>query len=59
MTLAFVAIFIISIAYAISKPTLYQSKVSLLIGEKLYFLQQQQQQLIENIDENTPIMKLQ
>lgn len=49
MTLAFVAIFIISIIYAISKPTLYQSKVSLLIGEKLYFLQQQQ--LIENIDE--------
>jgi len=49
MTLAFVAIFIISIAYAISKPTLYQSKVSLLIGEKFYFLQQQQ--LIENIDE--------
>ena len=53
MTLAFLVIFIFFIVYAISKPTLYQSKVSLLIGEKLYFLHQEQQQqlLIENIDE--------
>jgi uncharacterized protein involved in exopolysaccharide biosynthesis len=52
MSLTFIAILIIAIAYALSKPTLYQSNVSLVIGERMYFLQQQQQQqLIENIDE--------
>jgi len=48
MALTFIAILIIAIAYALSKPTLYQSKVSLVIGERMYF---SQQQLIENIDE--------
>jgi len=48
MSLTFIAILIIAIAYALSKPTLYQSNASLVIGERMYSLQQQP---IENIDE--------
>lgn len=48
MGLTFIAILIIAIAYALSKPTLYQSNVSLVVGERMYSLQQQP---IENIDE--------
>jgi uncharacterized protein involved in exopolysaccharide biosynthesis len=48
MSLTFIAILIIAIAYALSKPTLHQSNVSLVIGERMYSLQQQP---IENIDE--------
>jgi len=48
MALTFIAILIIAIAYALSKPTLYQSNVSLVVGERMYSLQQQS---IENIDE--------
>ena len=34
----------ISLSYAITRPTLYQAKASIIVGERLYFLQQQQQQ---------------
>ena len=47
----FTVTLLVTLTYALSMPTLYQSKVSVLIGEKMYFLQQQQQNLIENIEE--------
>lgn len=48
-----IAITISSIAfiYAVNQPTIWQSKVSLLIGEKLYFYQPQQPQLIESLED--------
>ena len=43
----FTVTLLIALTYALSMPTLYKSKVSVLIGERIYF----QQQPIENIDE--------
>ncbi len=48
MALIFSVSLIITFVYALSKPTLYQSEVSLIIGERLYF---SQPQIIESIDE--------
>jgi uncharacterized protein involved in exopolysaccharide biosynthesis len=49
------SVFLLSIAiallFAITRPTTWQSRTSLVVGERLFFLQQQQQQLIESIDE--------
>jgi uncharacterized protein involved in exopolysaccharide biosynthesis len=33
----------LSFSYAITRPTLFQAKASITVGERLYFLQQQQQ----------------
>lgn len=48
--IVFSVITAISFSYAITRPTLYQAKASITVGERLYFLQQQQQQ-IEGSDE--------
>lgn len=47
--IVFSVITAISFSYAITRPTLYQAKASITVGERLYFLQQQQQ--IEGSDE--------
>ena len=49
--IVFSVITAISFSYAITRPTLYQAKASITVGERLYFLQQQQQQQIEGSDE--------
>ena len=49
--IVFSVITAISFSYAITRPTLYQAKASITVGERLYFLQQQQQQQIEGSEE--------
>ena len=48
MALIFSVGLIITFVYALSKPTIYQSEVTIIIGEKFYF---SQPQTIESIDE--------
>ena len=48
--IVFSVITAISFSYAITRPTLYHAKASIAVGERLYFIQQPQQQ-IEGSDE--------
>jgi hypothetical protein len=47
----FMTITTITLIYAFTKPTIYQSKASITIGEQLYFAQAQTQSLIETAEE--------
>lgn len=47
--IVFILVTIFALAYAITRPTTFESKASIIIGERLFFLQQQQQ--LENSDE--------
>ena len=50
LAIVFLSIAALTFTYAITRPTTWQSRVSLVVGERLFFLQQQQQQ-IEGLDE--------
>ncbi len=50
LAIVFLSISVLTFTYAITRPTTWQSHVSLRVGERLFFLQQQQQQ-IEGLDE--------
>ena len=47
----FMTITTITLIYAFTKPTIYQSKASITIGEQLYFAKAQTQSLIETAEE--------
>ena len=53
LAIVFLSIAALTFTYAITRPTTWQSRVSLVVGERLFFLQQQQQQQqqIEGSDE--------
>jgi capsular polysaccharide biosynthesis protein len=52
LAIVFLSIATLTFTYAITRPTTWQSRVSLVVGERLFFLQQQQQQQqIEGSDE--------
>ena len=51
LAIVFLSISALTFTYAITRPTTWQSRVSLVVGERLFFLQQQQQQQIEGLDE--------
>jgi hypothetical protein len=57
MAVVFLSISALTFTYAITRPTTWQSRVSLVVGERLFFLQhqhqhqQQQQQQIESAEE--------
>jgi len=53
LAIVFLSISALTFTYAITRPTTWQSRVSLVVGERLFFLQQQQQQQqqIEGSDE--------
>ena len=48
LAIVFLSIAALTFTYAITRPTTWQSRVSLVVGERLFFLQQQQ---IEGLDE--------
>jgi capsular polysaccharide biosynthesis protein len=52
LAIVFLSIAALTFTYAITRPTTWESRVSLVVGERLFFLQQQQQQQqIESSDE--------
>ena len=51
LAIVFLSIAALTFTYAITRPRTWQSRVSLVVGERLFFLQQQQQQQIEGSDE--------
>ena len=51
LAIVFISISAITVIYAITRPTIWQSRVSLVVGERLFFLQQAPPQQIESLDE--------
>ena len=51
----FILVLAIALAYAITRPTIFESKASIIIGERLFFLQQQEQEQEQQLESSAEI----